>query len=162
MVGPALPKCLKRVNKVLENDRYGCVTYKGLVPYEELSTVYQKADGFIFASSCENQPIILIEAMTAGLPLACSNRGPMPEVLGENGFYFDPEDVQSIKCALKHLLEEPEMRYRMAMNAFNEVKNYTWESCANSTLDFLKDISDENSQKKIMINNNTRKFLSPS
>lgn len=40
LVGAALPESLKKVNDVLVNDRYGCVNYKGLVPYEELAAIY--------------------------------------------------------------------------------------------------------------------------
>ena len=45
----------------------------------------------IFASSCESSSCVLIENMASGLPIACSNRGPMPEVLKDGGVYFDPE-----------------------------------------------------------------------
>ena len=38
-----------------------------------------KSNYFYFASSCENMPITLIEGMASGLPIACSDRGPMPE-----------------------------------------------------------------------------------
>jgi len=44
---------------------------------------------------------ILVEAMASGLPIACSNRGPMPEVLGDAGVYFDPEDPHDIARALR-------------------------------------------------------------
>ena len=44
-----------------------------------------KSNIFIFASSCENMPITLIEGMASGLPIACSDRGPMPEVLQDGG-----------------------------------------------------------------------------
>ena len=50
------------------------------------------ANLFVFASSCENMPNTLVEAMAIGLPIACSDRGPMPEVLRDGGVYFDPED----------------------------------------------------------------------
>ena len=53
----------------------------------------REAELFVFASSCENLPNILIEGMAAGLPIACSRRPPMPEVLGDAGESFDPEAV---------------------------------------------------------------------
>ena len=51
-----------------------------------------KADIFVFASSCENMPNTLIEAMAAGLPIASSYRGPMIEILKDGGIYFNPEN----------------------------------------------------------------------
>ena len=67
-----------------------------MIPYHELHSEYKDADLGVFASSCENLPIILIEKMASGLPIACSNKGPMPEVLGSAGVYFDPENSYEI------------------------------------------------------------------
>ena len=71
------------------------------VPHEQVSAQLAKADIFVFASSCENMPNTLVEAMAAGLPIACSSRDPMPEVLNDGGVYFDPEDAVSIAAALR-------------------------------------------------------------
>ena len=77
---------------------------KSFVPHEKVHELHSTADIFVFASSCENMPNTLIEAMAAGLPIACSNRGPMPEVLQDAGVYFDPEVPSSIAEAIENLL----------------------------------------------------------
>ena len=59
--------------------------------HDDLHQKYLDADLGLFASSCENMPNILLETMGAGLPIACSNRQPMPEILKNGGEYFDPE-----------------------------------------------------------------------
>src|SRR5690606_24895104 len=64
--------------------------------HAKIPAVIAEADVFVFASSCENLPITLLEGMAAGLPIACSDRGPMPEVLQDGGAYFDPEDPEAI------------------------------------------------------------------
>jgi glycosyltransferase involved in cell wall biosynthesis len=137
LVGSGRPECLKKVNEVLLNDTFNCITYKGLVPYEELETIYKKADGFVFASSCENQPIILLEAMTAGLPVVSSNMGPMPEVLGDAGFYFDPLDIDSIYASLKLYLLDEKQRMKNAYKSYNTSRNYTWKDCSDQTFRYL-------------------------
>ena len=58
--------------------------------------VLKRAHLFVFASSCENMPNTLVEAMASGLPIACSDRGPMPEILRDGGTYFDPENEVTI------------------------------------------------------------------
>ena len=89
------------------------ITYRGAVPYEKLDVIYAAADIGAFASSCENMPNILLEGMAAGLPMACSHMGPMPEVLGDAGVYFDPEDANSIAGALSKLIASPDLRAHM-------------------------------------------------
>ena len=144
LVGSATTESMPRLIKVLKNDVKGIINYRGLIPYEELAAVYKGADAFIFASSCENMPIILIEAMTTGLPIASSALGPMPEVLGEGGFYFDPYDINDIKRAIKQMLDSPQERVRKILKSQSISKNYTWKECSKTTFNYLYKIAKEN------------------
>ncbi|MDO9153332.1 MAG: glycosyltransferase family 1 protein [Paludibacter sp.] len=139
LVGPKTEEGFALLSPVMksEDPENKFIFFHGQANKEELIAFYQHADAFVFASSCENMPIILIEAMTAGLPIACSASGPMPEVLKDNGFYFDPENVDSITEALVQLIENPVLRYQRSMKVFDEVGNYTWKDCALNTFDYL-------------------------
>lgn len=148
LVGAKVNEAYSKLESVLINDKHGVVNYRGLVPYDELDRVYKEADGFVFASSCENQPIILLEAMSAGLPIACSNKGPMPEVLKENGFYFNPLDVDSIYQTLKEFLINKDLRKKYAEQSYNTAIGYTWQNCSNNTFEFLAEIANESNIKK--------------
>ena len=48
--------------------------------------------------------------MCLGLPIACSDRGPMPEVLNGAGVYFDPENIQSIKKSIEKIIIDKELK----------------------------------------------------
>ena len=111
--------------------------WPGCIPFEDLHAEYQVADAFLFASSCENLPNILIEAMTAGLPIACSNRGPMPEVLGDAGVYFDPLWPQEITAAMRKLIHAVDLRAHMAEQARELSRAYSWHRCAKETFEFI-------------------------
>ena len=116
-------------------------SYVGRVPHETLPDVYRDADAFVFASSCESLPNILVEAMASSCPIACSDRGPMPEVLGEAGVYFDPESPTSIADAVEALVRSPEDRARFAARAHEAAKGYSWKRCADETFQFLAEIA---------------------
>jgi glycosyltransferase involved in cell wall biosynthesis len=109
----------------------------GFVQHDELPALLASADLFVFASSCENMPNTLVEAMAAGLPIACSDRGPMPEILQEAGVYFDPEDVPSIADAVARIVSDPELRTRIAERARTLSGQYSWERCAKETWTLL-------------------------
>ena len=111
----------------------------GFVDPEQLPSVLQHAHLFIFASSCENMPNTLLEAMAAGLPIACSNRGPMPEVLGEAGTYFDPEEPASIARAVEQLLDSKDLREASAAKARSLASAYSWTRCGGQTWRYLRD-----------------------
>ena len=147
LVGPAYSPALKRLLGVL-NDHDPLaqfIKYLGAVSYEELHEHYASSDIFIFASSCENLPNILLEAMASGLPIACSSLGPMPEVLGDAGLYFDPESLSSIAEALRQLINSPELRIEKATKAYQLAQQYSWKRCAQETFQFLNKIAREKS-----------------
>lgn len=143
LIGAAYSPALKRLCRVLHRvDPAGSfINYHGLVPYSELYNYYHKSDIFVFASSCENMPNILLEAMAAGLPIACSNRGPMPEVLGNAGVYFDPEKPVDIAAVIRKLIEDPILRAEKAEAAYERAKAFTWERCASETFNFIAKVA---------------------
>jgi glycosyltransferase involved in cell wall biosynthesis len=117
--------------------------HKG-VPQHEVANYYHAADGFIFASTCENMPNILIEAMASGLPIACSSYGPMPEFLKDGGVYMDPEKISEIEAVLEKMILSAELRERISAISYSESQNFNWNKCANETFSFLYEVVDNN------------------
>lgn len=109
------------------------------LPHAALPELLSQADLFVFASSCENMPVTLVEAMAVGLPIACSNRGPMPEVLADGGVYFDPEDANSISVAIEELIQSSTLRLACSQRARVLAQQYSWRRCADETLEFIKE-----------------------
>ena len=120
------------------------VENKGNVPYSKITEEYNNALGIIFASNCENMPNILIESMSSGKPIVCSNKAPMPEFLKTNGFYFDPKDVESLENSIIDFLMQPLKRESMAKKNIQEVKKYSWGKTASETLSFIQYIFNNN------------------
>lgn len=145
LIGPAYPPALKRLHETLHRvDPTGSfVRHLGPMPHNELHAHYAGADVCVFASSCENMPNILLEGMASGLPIACSAKGPMPEVLGEAGIYFDPTNPTSITDALRTLIDNPELREQKALAAYEQARQYSWPRCADETFEFLFKVAAE-------------------
>lgn len=143
MVGSAHPPALKKLANTLKRvDPDGAfVFYSGPVPHSEIHSRYASVDLFLFASSCENMPNVLLEGMASGLPVACSNRGPMPEILQGGGVYFDPEVISDIADAIRTLVTSPELREEKAKLSFTLVQQYCWQRSAVETLEFLSGVA---------------------
>jgi glycosyltransferase involved in cell wall biosynthesis len=141
-IGDAYPSAGKRLlNTIRARDPQGLfLHYNGSADHGDLPACYQSADAFVFASSCENLPNILLEAMASGLPIACSNRLPMPEVLGQAGVYFDPVRPQQIEEALLRLFHDAELRRHLAAAAYERAQQFSWSACARDTFRFLADV----------------------
>jgi len=138
-VGPAYAPALARFRAALRAlDPEGrFLHYRGPVPFAKLHELHREAELFVFSSSCENMPNVLLEGMAAGLPIASSTRGPMAEVLGDAGVGFDPEQPADIARALRALAEDAELRRRLAAAASERAARFTWERCARETLAFI-------------------------
>ena len=132
---PSMTILQKNLFEIKDADQF--IYYLGKKNWSELCDLYKDADMFVFPSSCENMPNILIEAMSAGLPIACSDRGPMPEFLKDAGVYFDPEDSQSIAANIETMLLNPGIRANMAKKAYEYASQYDWSVCAKQIIDFL-------------------------
>ena len=138
LVGPEATSTAALARTIARVDPRGAfVVRHGAVAHADLHLRFAAADVNVFASSCENLPIILLEGMAAGLPTACSDRAPMPEVLGEGGEYFDPEDPASIAAALGRLVASPGLRAERARVAYERARPYSWRLCADETFAFL-------------------------
>lgn len=145
LVGPSYPPALRRLKVGIQkhDPEKKWVNYYGAVPFDQLHGIYQQADLGLFASSCENMPNILLETMASGLPVASSNRGPMPEMLADAGVYFDPENPQEIAHALQKMIASQELRTALSCASCAASKQYTWERCARETFDFIAKVARE-------------------
>ena len=133
--GPGLER-LHRQIAISDPDRT-FVDEVGAVSHAQLPEYLSRADLFIFASSCENMPNTLVEAMASGTPIACAKRGPMPEVLEDGGVYFDPEKPDSIADAVASLMGDADLRRTVSETAQALAMQYSWRRCARETWTFL-------------------------
>ncbi len=140
LIGPeaeGMQRLKKTINKIDPQGNF--IHYYGSIPYHKLNDYYAKADIGLFASSCENMPNILLENMAAGLPIACSNMGPMPEILGDAGVYFNPLNPEDIAFSIRNLIHSSDLRSKLSQLAFTRAQQYSWKRCANETFSFLAD-----------------------
>jgi glycosyltransferase involved in cell wall biosynthesis len=73
----------------------------------------------------------------------------MPEVLGQAGVFFNPEQPEDIARALHELINSPKTRKRLARASYERVQQYSWLRCADETFRFLVGVSQQ--RKKVII-----------
>ena len=117
------------------------------VPHADIPKLIANADLFVFASSVETFGITLLEAMTIGIPIACSNRSSLPETLQDGGVYFDPQNDQSIAEAIEALIDDAPLRQRLAARAKQLAEPYSWQKCAAQTWDYIAHIYQDRSKR---------------
>ena len=99
-----------------------------------LASYYKHARAFVFPSLYEGFGIPLLEAMGAGCPVFCSNRGPFPEIVGDAGIYFDPEDVDQMQSILEKALFDNTLLEEMVKRGYQRSSMFSWDRAASQTL----------------------------
>lgn len=80
---------------------------------EEFAAGFRNAGALVFPSLYEGFGIPILEAMALGIPVACSRAGSIPEVAGDAGLFFDPEQTGDIANALHKISEYPKLREKL-------------------------------------------------
>ena len=124
-----------QINKLDPNKLF--VFQMDFVSQKEIINQLKSSHIFLFASSCENMPITLLEAMAVGIPIACSSKGPMSEILENGGIYFDPKKHYSISEAVEKIIINILLRDKNKLNAKQISNKYSWERCAHETWNFI-------------------------
>jgi len=113
---------------------YNFMRFEGMKSPEEIPLWMSTADVLVLPSLSEGKGIVVLEAMSAGLPVVASNVGGIPESVenGKTGFLIPPKNSKMIGEKINLLLNNDKLRHNMAEIARKMVKelNLTWQSCA--------------------------------
>ena len=112
--------------------------FLGWVGDDELEDLYAAASCFVFPSLYEGFGLPVLEAMARGVPVACSDRGSLPEVAGAAARLFDPEQPAAIAEAIETLLSDRAEADRLAPRAAREPREFTWQETARMTAEVYR------------------------
>lgn len=102
--------------------------FVGRVEPPEMPALYDEADIFVNSSIIDNQPVSILEAFSAGLPVVSTGTGDITAMVrdGETGLLVPPGDPAAMAKAVTTLLEDPERARLIGQRARHEVERYTW------------------------------------
>lgn len=103
-----------------------------------LRALYEGASLLVFPSLYEGFGLPVLEAMSLGVPVACSDLPVLREVAGDAARYFDPLDVDSIGAALGRLVSSQHELGVMAERGRERSKTFSWDSSADSFVNALR------------------------
>jgi glycosyltransferase involved in cell wall biosynthesis len=112
----------------------GDVRFLAWVDAAELEALYAMAECFVFPSLYEGFGLPVLEAMSRGVPVACSDRSSLPEVAGDAALLFDPESPRAIADAMERLLADEALAARLREAGQAQAARFTWEATARGTL----------------------------
>jgi glycosyltransferase involved in cell wall biosynthesis len=115
----------------------------GFVHYQDLPSLYRSADAFILPTREDTWGLVVNEAISCGLPVLCSKYAHAQEMIveGENGYIFDPLDIEDTIFKIKTMYERRYDWIWTAGNAWQRLKKqYSVETAAKSMLEGIVSI----------------------
>ena len=102
--------------------------FVGRVEPQAMPRLYDEADIFVNSSVLDNQPISVLEAFAAGLPVVTTATGDIATMVrdGETGLIVPPENPAAMAEAVAALLDDPDRALLMARRARKELEKHTW------------------------------------
>ena len=108
--------------------------FLGWVEKAQLEALYDVASCFVFPSLYEGFGLPVLEAMTRGVPVACSNRGSLKELAGAAARLFDPEQPGEIACAIETLVYDRDVADRLTTAGRVQAARFRWSFTARGTI----------------------------
>lgn len=113
------------------------VEFPGWIPRQALYDLYARAWAFVYPTWFEGFGMPVLEALAAGVPLACSNIEPVAGVAGGAALLFDPRDPAAMAAALERIATDSDLRARLAVEGPQRASMFSWKTSAAKTLDAL-------------------------
>lgn len=119
------------------------VHFAGRVEPESMPELCNDSDIFVNASVIDNQPLSILEAFSAGLPVVTTATGDISAMVRENetGLFIPPTDPNAMAQAVIRLLKDPQHALQMARKARVEVERYAWPQVRNAWNTVYKETS---------------------
>lgn len=139
----------KKIKRIMdENGLEKAISFHGCLDPEQLARLYTQADVFVFPSRHETFGMVLVEAMSFGLPIVASAIPTTVEIVGNNinGVLYDTESSEALVRAIRRLASAPNFRRSIVRNNMEITKKIrTWvdvgEENFNAISRFLQDES---------------------
>jgi len=119
------------------------VIFTGYVIGDEMVSFFRHAEFFLMPSLYEGFGSTVLEAFATGTPAIVSNVSSVPEIAGDGAKLVDPMDAEDISNAMIDFVKDDNLRESYRQKGFEQVRKFTWEKCAQETLEVYKSFKKE-------------------
>jgi glycosyltransferase involved in cell wall biosynthesis len=116
------------------------VYFAGRVSDEARDDLYRNTRVFVFPSLSEGFGLPVLEAMSLGAPVVCSNAGSLPEIAGDAAIFVDPLDHESLARHLAKMWEDDALRAEYSKRSLARAKEFSWRKAAEQTLEIYQSV----------------------
>lgn len=130
----------RRLKKYTQDNNISNVDFMGHVTDAQLSKLYKKAAALVLPSLMEGFGLTVVEGMSMGVPVVCSDIPAFVEVGGTVPLYFDPNDTQDIADSLLRIVELSfQEKKKKELLGIKQAKKFSWEKMIQQTVTAYED-----------------------
>jgi glycosyltransferase involved in cell wall biosynthesis len=130
LAGAALPETQSWLDRIARPPLNGRVRHLGYVESSGRRQLYQDARVLVQPSLEEGFGLPVLEAMTSGVPVVASDRGALPEVLGDAGLLVNPADAEAMAAAIERMLRDEIFASACASKGVLRSGQFSWDRTA--------------------------------
>lgn len=130
LAGRITPDAKPWMDRIGRSPLAGRVEHRGYLQSSEREALYAGARALVLPSLDEGFGLPVLEAMSAGVPVVASNRGSLPEVLGDAGPLVDAEDPDALASAIRRLVEDETYARACAVKGLTRASAFSWPRTA--------------------------------
>ena len=127
-------------DRIAQAQQQGWARYLGFVASADLPLLVAGARLFTVPSHYEGFGLPVLEAMSSGVPVVCSNSSSLPEVAGPAALMCAPDDVEGLTALLQQGLEDEAWRATAVQQGLLHAGGFSWERCAQATVEVYKSV----------------------
>lgn len=119
------------------------ITVLGYVSLNNLRCLYSNASLFVFPSLTEGFGLVILEALAYALPVAASNAGPIPEVVGDAAVLFDPRNIEDMADAMRRCLTDSDLAADLRAKGparAHDRNLFSWEASARGMIKVIEKV----------------------
>ena len=130
LAGPPTTQAADWLTAIDEPPLRGRVHCTGYIDESALRELYEGASVLVLPSFHEGFGLPVVEAMTIGVPVVASDRGALPEVVGDAGLLIDPNEPIELALAIRRMLTDGPFARACAERGYQRAARFNWHESA--------------------------------
>ena len=137
VIGRATPY-FEKVKEYISQNKIQDIIFLKNIRLEDLPSIYQLAEVFIYPSSFEGFGIPILEAMNSGVPVIAGKGSSMEEAGGQHSIYVNPSHIDEIAGAINQVINDPNLKKRMIDEGYKQAMLFREERTSNEMMNLYQ------------------------
>lgn len=116
------------------------VVFTGYIDDQQRAALYQHAELFVYPSKYEGFGLVILEAMSFGVPVITSDNSSLPEAAGDAGILVPADDISMLANKMLDVLTNVALQTELIQKGLQHCERFSWQQTAQAMLAVYQDV----------------------